>query len=296
MIYTCDNCHYTFASDEQLYICPECNVSSIERKLGTYITSTLALRKATKWETDIYIAQTSTIVPAVIGDPLSIILSNLEKSGVVFAKIGKSPECTIGKGDHYPYKIGLTPFNPRNSFTFEPINIAYNYIHYGDELIIFSFTEMLAHHKQEINDILAISENDANKGCFQANMLYTTEIVPLNSERAIDLIVPHLSEKDVESILARFYEKEYYETTRYLEKLLRKRFPLFTKQHTLSGDVECNCGHIFRRKKFDRKTIEIDYVTYRLLHSDFSGNSMPANFDPIKIWNISYINVVLDQE
>lgn len=296
MIYTCDNCHYTFASDEKVYICPECKVSSIGHKFGTINISISTLRQATEEERDIYKTQMGIKVkiPAVTSDNFLTLFRNLESSGIVFAKIGKSDECDYVKGEKYPYKTGLTSYKPTNTFTFEPMNIVYNYIHYGDNLVVLSFTKMWELHRSETMDILAISENDGNEGCFQANMLYTTEIVPLNSERAIDLIVPHLSEKDVDSILARFYEKEYYETTRYLEKMLRKRFPSFTKQHTLSGDVEYNCGHVFRRKKLDRKMIEIDYVTYRLLHSDFSGNSMPTNFDPIKIGNMSYINVVLD--
>lgn len=239
MIYTCDNCHYTFSDEKNVYMCPECKESSIEHKFGTYNIRISAIRQATDREVGIYKNKMGFIpeIQMVTNDSLLTLFRNLESSGIVFAKIGKSPECTICKGDHYPYKIGLTPYKPENSFTFEPMNIVYNYLHYGDELVVFDFSKMWELHRSEINDILAISKNDGNEGCFQANMLYTAEIIPLNSERAIDLIVPHLLEKDVDSILARFYEKEYYETTCYLEKMLRNRFPLFTKQHTLSGDT-----------------------------------------------------------
>lgn len=295
MIYICDNCHYTFASDKQEYVCPECKVSSIERKLGKYTTSVPALREATKWETDMYLAQANTIVPAVIGDPLLKILCNLEKTGVVFAKIGKSSDCTRGKGEHYPYKIGLTPYNPRNSFTFEPINIVHNYMHYGDELIIFSFTEMLKKHKNEVDDILAICEDSKNRGCFQANMLYVSEIIPLNSKRAIDKMVPYVSETEIESILSNYYNNDEgdFDTICYLEQKLRERFPTFTKQHTMSGDIEKTKIRIFRLKKLIRETIKINYVTYRRLRDIFHGNTMPINSKPIVVNGIEYSNVEL---
>ena len=75
----------------------------------------------------------------IISDGLLHLFCNLENSGVVFAKIGKSDKCNLSKGEKYPYKVGLTPYKSQNSFTFEPINIVYNYLHYGDELVIFSF-------------------------------------------------------------------------------------------------------------------------------------------------------------
>lgn len=270
MIYTCDNCCYTFAKEENVYTCPKCKKTSIDHN--------------------------NVEIPMIISDGLLHLFCNLENSGVVFAKIGKSDKCNLSKGEKYPYKVGLTPYKSQNSFTFEPINIVYNYLHYGDELVIFSFNEMFRKHRQETEEVLAIAENGGNKGCFQANILYVKEIVPLTDTRAIDLIVSHLSEYDIDNVLVRFYKKgeEYYDVTRYLEKRLRNRFPTFTKQHTLSGDVEYISGCFFKRKKFERKTIEIDFVTYNGFYEDFQGNTMPVDAEPIEIDGVKYINVEID--
>lgn len=298
--YTCDNCHYTFESDKEEYTCPECNKSQISHKFGSVIIPILPLRQANEIERDIYIAEMGKLsdIPSIKTDLPLILFCNLENCGIVFSKIGKSEECNYSKGEKYPYKLGLTPYKPSNSFTFEPINIAYKYIHYGDNLVVLSFSQMWEQCRNETLDILSISENSNYKGCFQANMLFVTEIVSLNSERAIDIMIPHLSEKDIEPILANYYNKGeiYYKTTCYLEKQLRNRFPVVTKQHTLSGDVECNRGHISIRKKYTRKTIDIDYVKYRTLKEDFNGDKMPAIHDPIELNGVQYINVELDQK
>ncbi len=297
--YTCDNCHYTFGSERKEYLCPECRETSINHKFGSAKIKISALRQANDKEIDLYEAQmgADNEKNVVTTDTPLILFRNMESSGMLFAKIGKSKDCNYVKGEKYPYEIGLTPYRPSNSFTFEPINIVYNYIHYGDTLVIFSFDQMWEKHRSDVLDILAISVNSNYKGCFQANMLYVTEITPLNSERAIDLIVPHLSEDDIDSILVRFYSKgeEYYATTVYLEKQLRKRFPMVTKQHTLSGDVECDRGLVFWRKKYKKQTINIDYIQYKTLSQIFYGNTMPFSHDPIEIEGVQYTNVTLDQ-
>ena len=103
--YTCDYCHYTFASNEQVYSCPKCKTQTVEHKFESNSISVSSLRKATKWETDVLVSGNSA-VPHKMGDTLLIIFRNLEKGGTVFAKIGKSPDCKIEKGEHYPYRIG----------------------------------------------------------------------------------------------------------------------------------------------------------------------------------------------
>lgn len=290
--YTCDQCHYTFASTEQVYICPKCNTQTIERHFGTKSMSVSALRKATKWEIDVLISGNGNVIPCETGDTLLILFRNFEKGGIVFAKIGKSPECKIEKGEHYHYKIGLTPYDPKNSFTFEPMNIVYKYIHYGDQLVVFSFDDMFAHHWRETEDLLAISENEGNKGCFQANVLYVSEIVPLNSRRAIDLIVSHISEHDVEDILVRFYDKgsEYYEIIGYLEQQLRKRFSSYVKQHVFSGDIERKSKFKSKKNRYNRKSIEIDYVTYRLLLKKINDEVKTGPSDLFEFEGESYYN------
>ena len=140
--YTCDNCHFTFESDKEEYTCPECKKSQINHKFGSAIIQIFALRQANEKERDLYIAKMGkpSDIPSVRTDSPLTLFCNLENSGIVFSKIGKSEECNYSKGEKYPYKLGLTPFKPSNSFTFEPINIVYKYIHYGDNLAALFLT------------------------------------------------------------------------------------------------------------------------------------------------------------
>lgn len=50
MICTCDNCHYTFASDTLPLSCPDCGKASINRRIDTRIISAPAVREATNAE------------------------------------------------------------------------------------------------------------------------------------------------------------------------------------------------------------------------------------------------------
>ena len=50
MLYTCDSCHYTFAADELPSCCPDCGKESINRRVGTKVIASPAIREATDQE------------------------------------------------------------------------------------------------------------------------------------------------------------------------------------------------------------------------------------------------------
>lgn len=298
MIYTCDKCHITFSNNDNSLKCPNCSDSRHLHTFGNKEIKVLSVREATEREINIFNTQMGIDVetPKVKnGNPLDLFCT-LEKSEIVFAKIGKSPECNEGKGDKYPYKIGLTPYTPENKFTFEPMSQVYNYLHYGDSLIVLSFKEMLNRHASDVRDFLAISPNVLNPVCFDANLLYVKEIISLKTERAIDYIVASLNMSDAEECLSKFANKgeDYYPITRYLEGELIKRFPAIIHFHTLTGEVEIKKRGILKKPKYITTTINIDYITFKKLNDKYINNKF--SIDSVEIDGTTYNNVELDKQ
>lgn len=54
MLYTCDSCHYTFQADELPSRCPDCGKESINRRIGTKVIASPAIREATDQERSWY--------------------------------------------------------------------------------------------------------------------------------------------------------------------------------------------------------------------------------------------------
>ena len=54
MLYTCDSCHYTFQADALPSHCPDCGKESINRRVGTKVIASPAIREATDQERSWY--------------------------------------------------------------------------------------------------------------------------------------------------------------------------------------------------------------------------------------------------
>ncbi len=52
MIFTCDNCHYTFEADSLPDFCPDCHKEKLNRRFGRKTIEASAVREATKQETE----------------------------------------------------------------------------------------------------------------------------------------------------------------------------------------------------------------------------------------------------
>ena len=54
MIFTCDNCHFTFEADSLPAFCPDCHKEKLNRRAGRKIIEASAVREATEQETGWY--------------------------------------------------------------------------------------------------------------------------------------------------------------------------------------------------------------------------------------------------
>ena len=115
-----------------------------------------------------------------------------ESEGIIFCKIGKSNRTAGRKGNYCPYHnyLGNVITSYNDPFTFERLDDAIKYLHYGDELVIFNFTEAASLLKEN-----AYYDNGLNKGCYQAQKLYVKEILSFRKASTIDFIYQHLQDK-----------------------------------------------------------------------------------------------------
>lgn len=73
---------------------------------------------------------------------------NREKEGVIFAKITKAQKSDNVHGTYFPYEqyIGQVLDSSVNSdfiqSTIEPLDVAFGYFHYGNQITIVNFTKL----------------------------------------------------------------------------------------------------------------------------------------------------------
>jgi hypothetical protein len=121
---------------------------------------------------------------------------NKEKEGVVFGKISKSKDFHDAYGEHFPYDkyVGQvvskeTVPNFKES-TIEPLDIAFGYFHYGDQLTRVSFTKLA-----EMIDPNRFSADEASKPyCFNVSALYVTDVRSLDEPSTLDIFREYMGE------------------------------------------------------------------------------------------------------
>lgn len=115
-----------------------------------------------------------------------------EKDGVIFCKIGKSSEKMWGKGGYFPYRdyIGKAIKLSDGAITFERLDDAVKYLHYGDDLVIFSFVE----GKDEL-PIDGYHDNGLNKRCYDTKCIYVKDVLSFRDVSTVDFIYERLKDK-----------------------------------------------------------------------------------------------------
>lgn len=127
---------------------------------------------------------------------------NKEKEGVVFAKITKAQKSDNVHGTYFPYEqyIGQVLDSSVNSdfiqSTIEPLDVAFGYFHYGNQITIVNFTK-LAEVKSPSD--FSATEN-IKRGCFDVNALWVEAVLSLNEKRTFDFLFSHIHEETIKDM------------------------------------------------------------------------------------------------
>ena len=115
-----------------------------------------------------------------------------EENGIIFCKIGKNSLEMWGKGGHFPYRdyIGKTINLKEGSITFERLDDVVKYLHYGDDLVIFSFSE----GRDELPDD-GYLDNQMNKGCYNTRTIYVRDVLSFKEASTVDFIYDNMTDR-----------------------------------------------------------------------------------------------------
>lgn len=115
-----------------------------------------------------------------------------EERGTIFCKIGKSSDEMWGKGGHFPYRdyIGKLISLSEGSITFERLDDVVKYLHYGDDLVIFSFSE--GRNQLPMDEYF---DNGMNEGCYNTKYIYVKEVLSFEDADTVDYIYRNLKNK-----------------------------------------------------------------------------------------------------
>lgn len=115
-----------------------------------------------------------------------------ENRGIIFCKIGKSSNKMWGKGGHFPYRdyIGKIINLSEGDITFERLDDVVKYLHYGDDLVIFSFSEGKNNLPQT-----GYWYNGLNERCYNTNNIYVKDVLSFNDPNTVNFIYEHLKDK-----------------------------------------------------------------------------------------------------
>jgi hypothetical protein len=117
----------------------------------------------------------------------------MQSEGIIFCKIGKSSRHVSGKGGYFPYIDYIhSTIDVGKKLTFGKLENILDYLHYGDQLIIFSFSIKI----KELKNV-KISDNPLNKDFFDSNKLFVDKILPLNQPETIDYIFNNIYWTDI---------------------------------------------------------------------------------------------------
>lgn len=145
-----------------------------------------------------------------------------ERNGVIFCKIGKSSKSVRGKGGYFPYreyierKIELLD----GRITFTRLDDIVKYLHYGDDLVIFSFIEGECELPLE-----GYIDNKLNEGCYDTRYIYVKEVLSFCDVSTVDYIYKYSKDRtnfvEYSSLaIGHLKDKNLFETARRWEKFL----------------------------------------------------------------------------
>lgn len=178
-----------------------------------------------------------------------------EDEGVIFCKIGKSSEKIWGKGGYFPYRdyIGKIINLSEGAITFERLDDVVKYLHYGDDLVIFSFTE----GKDEL-PIEGYQDNILNKKCYDTKSIYVKDVLSFCDAGTVDFIYERMKDKtnfEECSNLAIFHlrDRDLVDAAqRWSELVDRKNTPVNENvQKEQKANVFWNCIIRYFAKKHD---------------------------------------------
>ncbi len=116
-----------------------------------------------------------------------------QTNGDIFCKIGKSGPNVSGKGGYYPYidYVGMTIDIGKN-LTFGKLEDILNYLHYGDQLVVFNFNK----ENKELAEA-RIRYNLLNKNFYDSSKLHVEKVLPFNQPETIDFIFSNVHRIDI---------------------------------------------------------------------------------------------------
>nr|WP_308649694.1 hypothetical protein [uncultured Agathobacter sp.] len=160
-----------------------------------------------------------------------------ENEGVVFAKITKSFKSNDLHGNYFPYedyigKIINSKVSPLfKQSTIEPINVAFGYFHYGDQLTIVNFKKLA----EIINPKEFIAyDNFKSDRCYDVNSLYVEKVLSLDEISTIDLFRKYMLDDEffnnIQISIKSLERWKCYKSVEYLnkcwtEKIGTREFP-----------------------------------------------------------------------
>ena len=151
-----------------------------------------------------------------------------EKDGVIFAKISKSFNSNVVHGGYFPYEeylgrvVNSTICPSLIEFTIEPLDKAFEYFHYGDQVTIVNFTKLAA----EIEEETFSASDSSQKGCYDVNNLYIEKVLSLNDVSTIDLFKEYMKEDFFEKAHSAEYHLRNWKCNQaadYLSSLLEEK-------------------------------------------------------------------------
>lgn len=147
-----------------------------------------------------------------------------EKKGVIFCKIGKSSEKMWGKGGHFPFReyIGKNIDLEEGNITFERMKDVVKFLHYGDDLVIFSFAE--SKNKLPVD---GYDDDGGNKGCYKTQHIYVKDVMSFKDARTVDYIYENMMDRtnffDIQSLATgHLRDRELYEAADRWDELVAK--------------------------------------------------------------------------
>ena len=145
-----------------------------------------------------------------------------ENKGEIFCKIAKSKP-NIGKGGYLEYNKYIKQIISldKGEITFEKLNDVIKFFHYGDQLVIFEFSNV----KKELEHAEYWTD-ELNKGCYQGTELYVKDILSLQTPSTMDFIFENATDKNnlIESwSLAKCHleDKHFFESAQRLEEIMK---------------------------------------------------------------------------
>lgn len=144
-----------------------------------------------------------------------------EKNGIIFCKIGKSSDKMWGKGGYFPYRdyIGKIINLSEGTITFERLDDVVKYLHYGDDLVIFSFSE--AKDRLPTNGYF---DNGLNEKCYNTKCIYVKKVLSFEDASTVDYIYKNVRDRSnfnncVKVATSHLRDRELFGAAKHWEEL-----------------------------------------------------------------------------